>query len=193
MAAHPPQPHAPQSVVLTFVGPIQVPAATRLRNACAHAVNGKTPRLTILFASRGGSLDEGFALYTFLRALPLELTMHAIGGVESIANVVFLAADKRLGTTECHFMFHPYSWPMEARHYVSTEIENYQELLKNSASKTYDILKKRTLLTDENLDDLQLLETVSVIAPDLAKEKGIIQEIADAKIPQDWLTYNVEF
>src|SRR5882672_3321203 len=107
MAAVPP-PQQPKGLALTFVGPINPPATVRFRNACSAAVNDKVTHLNILFSSTGGSLDEGFSLYGFLRALPVELTMHAIGSVESIANVIFLAADKRLATAESHFMFHPY-------------------------------------------------------------------------------------
>ncbi|HZM04690.1 MAG TPA: hypothetical protein VFC44_16915 [Candidatus Saccharimonadales bacterium] len=72
-------------VTLVFVGPMQNPAVKNLRSACCNAVSSGTKEIQILFSSGGGAVDEAFALYTFLRALPLKLTMHAIGNVDSSA------------------------------------------------------------------------------------------------------------
>ena len=38
---------------------------------------------------------EGVAIYTTLRALPLDLTTHNIGNVDSIGNIIFLAGARR--------------------------------------------------------------------------------------------------
>src|SRR6266849_11182023 len=98
-----PQRPPPAGVVFTFVGPINMDSSMALRRACSLAINERHKRITILFASDGGPIDEGFAFYGFLRALPVELTMHAIGAVESIANIPFLAGQKRLAAPHAHF------------------------------------------------------------------------------------------
>ncbi|WP_155837415.1 ATP-dependent Clp protease proteolytic subunit [Herminiimonas sp. CN] len=50
-----------------------------------------------------GSTDQGFALYNFLRSLPIPLKTHNIGDVESIAVVVFLASTKRFTCPHSRF------------------------------------------------------------------------------------------
>jgi len=187
------QSQPPKGLVLTFVGPIQPAATKNLRKACCMAINQKAKKLTILFSSLGGSIDDGFALYGFLRALPVELTIHAIGSVESIATVVFLAADKRLATPQAHFMIHGFTWPFVAQPYEQRQIEDTQESLKHSLAKYTKVLEERTLLTQQALDQLNAFKKINILTPAFAKEKGIIQQIADATIPAGWITYNVDF
>ena len=91
---------------LVFIGPISNNATRFLRNACCTAVNDKVTDLTIQFSSSGGTVDEGFSLYEFLLSLPLRLTMHNIGMVNSVAIIVFLAGDKRFANENTIFYMH---------------------------------------------------------------------------------------
>lgn len=192
-APPPPTPVNPKLVVLTFIGPIERPATVRLRNACSAAVNNGATDLTILFASHGGLIDEGFALYGFLRALPLKLTMHAIGAVESIASIIFLAADQRFGTEQSHFMFHPFTWTFMQQKYEPRGITEVQDNLENSKGKYSSILESRTALTNKDLKALKLFEQVVIFSPGVAKEKGIIKEVKQAAIPAGWTAWNIDF
>jgi ATP-dependent protease ClpP protease subunit len=189
----PQQPKPPEGVVLTFVGPIAGEAAMQLRRACSLVVNDKVPRLKILFQSSGGGIDEGFTTYNFLRALPLELTIHAIGAVESIANIVFLAGAKRTASPHSHFMFHSFTWGFMTQHYESRQIADSQELLTHARSKFVRIFEERTNVTDQYLQDLKAFEKVAIIKPSLALEKGIVHEVAEASIPANWAAYNIDF
>jgi ATP-dependent Clp protease protease subunit len=101
-----------QTVV--FSGPIYHNSTKVLRNVCCAAVNGGVTDLTILFSSDGGSIDDGFALYSFLRSLPLNLTVHNVGLVGSIANAVFLAGKVRLASPSSIFFFHDLQWRYRA-------------------------------------------------------------------------------
>src|SRR5438045_924707 len=108
----PPHPLPPpiRPVSLVFIGPIQNPAAKNLRNVCCNTVTAGTKEIQILFSSSGGLVDEGFALHNFLRALPVKLTMHAIGYVDSMALVVFLAGEIRFCSPDATFLFHDFAW-----------------------------------------------------------------------------------
>jgi ATP-dependent protease ClpP protease subunit len=187
-------PVPPSHVVLSYVGPINYPATKILRNSCCGAVNGGAKQLTILFSSFGGATFEGFALYHFLRALPIELTMHNIGSVQSIANVVFMAGFKRLACTPSRFMFHDFSWgSSQAENLERNQIKERTESLEADAENFITIFKSNTSLTDKDFETLQLLNKPSIITADRAKEVGIIHEIADAKIPAGIPIYNVDF
>ena len=179
--------------VLSFVGGIRPPATMNLRNACASSINEKVTDLTILFQSNGGLLDEGFALYGFLRALPLKLTMHAISAVESIATIVFLAADHRFATAQSHFMLHPFTWPFAAQDYEMRNIAQISASLAMHGAKFEDVLKQRTSLSDEAIKDLKMFEKQTLFTPALAKEKGIIQDVKDASIPAGTTFFNVHY
>lgn len=194
---NPPQPQQPPKpppgVVLTFVGPIGGDATMQLRRACSLVVNDKVPRLKIFFQSNGGGIDEGFTTYSFLRALPLELTMHAIGAVESIANLVFLAGSKRLASPYSHFMFHSFTWGYLAQHYEAKQIGDSQDLLRNSQAKFVRLFEERTKITNQYFQEVKAFDKVTIVEPSLALEKGIIHQIAEATIPENWSAYNIDF
>ena len=103
-------PAMPEHRFLTFFGPISLPSTNNLRSVLCGLVNEGAKQVTILFASGGGSTDDGIALFTYLKALPVELTMHAVGNVNSIALPVFLAASKRFASKNARFLFHNYLW-----------------------------------------------------------------------------------
>ena len=48
----------------------------------------------------------GMNLYNVLRALPIKLTVHNVGNVDSIGNAVFLAGSPRYACPHSTFMFH---------------------------------------------------------------------------------------
>jgi ATP-dependent protease ClpP protease subunit len=53
---------------------------------------------------------DGFAIYNLLQSLPYEVHTHNIGAIQSIANVVFLAGDRRTAAPESSFMLHGFTW-----------------------------------------------------------------------------------
>lgn len=64
----------------------------------------------LLLNSIGGSLASGLALYNHLRMLPLDLVTVNCGHVGSVANLIFLAGNKRIVLSNSHFFFHDFNW-----------------------------------------------------------------------------------
>lgn len=118
----PPQPKLPAHRFLTFYGPINPPSSNNLRAVLCSFVNEGAQQVTILFASSGGSVDDGISLYTYLKALPVELIMHAVGNVTSIALPVFLAAKNRFASQNARFLFHNYVWGSSTAETVNQDV-----------------------------------------------------------------------
>lgn len=195
-----PQPNTPPAqpqikpVSLVFIGPIQNPATKNLRNACCGAVNNGTKEIQIFFSSSGGLVDEGFALYAFLRALPVKLTMHAIGFVDSMALPVFLAAENRLCSPDSTFLFHDFQWGTTAAiSQTRTQWGELHAILEQSALRTKELLKLRTTLTDEDFKIFEFHKKTQIQRAAFAKEKGIVQEIKEAFIPVGGPVFNIDF
>ena len=181
-------------VALSFAGPIQQPASKCLRSVCSNAVNNGAKEIHILFSSSGGAVDEGFALHNFLRALPVKLTMHCVGVVESIALVVFMAGEHRFCCSDSTFLFHDFAWGLAG----VTNLNRLQLLETYNALEAYrirsqEMLKTRASFTDEDFKTLQLYEKASIYGADFAKEKGIVQEIKQASVPSGIPIHNIEF
>lgn len=176
---------------LVFSGPINNNATKILRNACCDAVVTKVTALTILFSSEGGSVEDGFSLYGFLSALPLELTMHNIGAVTSIATVVFLAGDRRYASQNTLFYVHDETWSLAAQEYTNTKLHEFPLLLDSGRNRAKSIFKLRTKIDQSVLEGPDFFKEPAVYEPSVAKTAGIIDEIQDAAIPYGGTIYNI--
>ena len=168
---------------LTYFGPIRPPSTNGLRATLCGYVNEGAQKVTILFASDGGSIDDGIALYTYIKALPLEITMHAIGLISSIAIPVFCAGKNRFSSKNAKFYFHDYSWTYSQPTVVSrTMISEPAILLDAGISWTRDILKAETKFTDSDFDTLQLFQKPRILTAAEATSHGIVSAVVEPKI-----------
>jgi len=55
-------------------------------------------------------MTAGFALYFFLKSLPLPLITWNVGSVESVGVAIFLAGHKRYACPGTRFLIHPLHW-----------------------------------------------------------------------------------
>lgn len=135
-----------------------------------------------LFSSGGGLVEAGITLYNFLRSLPVKFIMHNTGSIDSIANIVFLAADTRYTSVHSSFLFHGLIWPFPA----NTNLNRGQltEIISSmgvSESKISGIITQRTRLTTEEIGAL-FAQGESKDAK-FALGKGIVTEIKDPAVP----------
>lgn len=183
----------PEHVFLVFVGPIHHPATKNLRNVCCTIANNGARKLTLFLSSPGGANHEGFALYHFLKALPLELHVHNMGSVESIANIVFLAGDIRTASLYTRFMMHDFSWTFGQEALNRVQIKERAESLGADARRFMDICAHRTRLGEAEFESRQLLTHGTIFGPEEAKDLGIVQDVTDLRIPAGATVINVDY
>jgi ATP-dependent Clp protease, protease subunit len=82
--------------IVHFMCSINPGTLAGLQNVVLSALKNGATELSIHISSDGGSNDEGFTAYNFLRTLPIPVTMHCVGNVESMALLMYLAGEKRL-------------------------------------------------------------------------------------------------
>jgi ATP-dependent Clp protease, protease subunit len=156
-------------------------------------MNGGAKNLKILISSSGGAVEEGFSLYNFLRALPVNLTIHCVGSVDSIAMVVFLASDQRFCCPNSTFTFHDFTWTFGANEALSRLlIRERLEILDNGVVRSKELLKEHAFFTDADFKALQLFEKQAIYNAGFAKERGIVQEIKEASVLTGPV-FNVDF
>jgi len=135
---------------LSFSGEITSQLSSSFRAALSEAVNDGAREVTVLFSSAGGSTDEAISLFTFLRALPVRITMHACGVVGSVAVPVFLAAASRFASSNACFFLHQYAWTFaNGQETPYLKIRENILLLQFAQEWSLRIIKETTGLTDE--------------------------------------------
>ncbi|MFH1158321.1 MAG: ATP-dependent Clp protease proteolytic subunit [Pseudomonadota bacterium] len=165
---------------LSFNGILHEQSTNALRNRIVQIIEQSDfESLTIIFASEGGSTDQGLSLYNFLRSLPVPIHMHAVGHVGSMAIPVFLAGHKRTCTPSSRFFFHTYDWGFEGRQ----EIDRITEALKRLESDikiSNEIVAKHTKIPPEQREKFyNNSPTPTIFTPQVAKEVGIVEEITE--------------
>lgn len=192
--SHPEPPPQIRPVTLVFIGPIQNPAVKNLRTACCNTITSGTKEIQILFSSSGGDVIEVFSLYNFLRALPVKLTLHAIGYVDSIAMVVFLAGEQRLCSPDSTFLFHDFAWGTPAAvNLTRTQWGDLHGSLERTKIRSQELLKLRTSFKDEDFKRLELFDKSVIQDAVFAKKMGVVQKVKDAIVPAGSIFANIEF
>lgn len=184
---------APKPFYLTFVGPINYPATKSLRSVLNTAILQGATEITLLLSSFGGSTQEGFALYNILRGLPVPIVTHNIAAVESIANVVFLAGNKRYACPTSRFFNHDLSWTFGTETLTRPVIAERQLSLNKDAEQMTKLVLERTKLSAKQLQEMGFFEKPVSISPAEAKSHGIIDDVQDVKIPSGATIWNVEY
>jgi ATP-dependent protease ClpP protease subunit len=194
MAGSPQQPQQfPAHRYVIFVGALNPPATTTLRQQLVNLLYQSPTKVTLLFSSTGGNTDEAIALHTFLKALPYELTIHAIAAVSSAAIPVFLSVDKshRLASRNARFMFHDYVWNFAQNGPMDRSlISGLDKILNDAIAWTKEVVKSATNLQDADFETMKLFQQPVIIDANQAVNIGMVQTIAEPVIPansQPWV------
>jgi len=169
---------------INFAHTIDEKQANFLMQNCSESFfMDKSHILYLIISSTGGSVDHGITLYNFFRALPCIVYTHNIGTIDSVANIVFLAGDIRYAAPSARFFIHGVFWaPPGNQFFPLAQVNEYYSRLEYDAGRIRNILRERTLLTDERISELYL--SGESLSPESAKEVGIVSEIADLMIQE---------
>jgi ATP-dependent protease ClpP protease subunit len=85
----------PDVVYVSFSAEIIPHTTESLIAAISNLVNQGVKHVYLMLSSPGGHVMLGMNLYNVLRALPIKLTTHNVGNVDSIGNAVFSAGNPR--------------------------------------------------------------------------------------------------
>jgi ATP-dependent Clp protease, protease subunit len=190
---------------VNFHGPISHPATTKLRNVLCSVVNDrlqdgpnvgkrKFDKINLFINSLGGQVDDGVALFGFIRSLPIEVVTVNVGMVASAAIITFLAGKQRIALPHSTFHFHDYEWNYPAPHNLTRlEYMDHTQILNSARETTFEILKANTSLTDGDLKELKLLDVPVIKDAAFAKGKGIVHQVEYFPFPEGMDIFNVDY
>jgi ATP-dependent Clp protease protease subunit len=150
----------------------------------------KPDHLYFLISSQGGEVDAGIAFYNWLKCLPVKITMHNIGSIDSIANVIFAAGSKRYANPHSTFLFHGITITLNSPITFTLPIINE---LRDNIHKNHDkiagIICENTAMDDKEIKSLfNQGETKDI---NFALKKGIIDKVKPAQIPKNALFISI--
>lgn len=180
-----PSPAAIDTIYVNYFDSINDAKTKALMAICSDIVAKQKPRtIYFLFSSVGGQVNAGITLYNFLRSLPVEIVMHNNGSIDSIANVIFLAASKRYAAKHSSFLFHGISWNFAAGAALSfSQLKENLSSFEREESKLVSIIAERTKMSETEVKELFRQGESKDLK--FAIEKGVISEVKDPAVPKD--------
>ncbi|HMP16198.1 MAG TPA: ATP-dependent Clp protease proteolytic subunit [Gemmatales bacterium] len=135
----------------------------------------------LLISSPGGGVIRGIELHNFLRGLPIQLSTYNTATVDSIANIVYLAGDKRYVNQNANFLMHGVSW--EFRGAVGEQqLEEALAAVRRDQRVIADTIAGRTKLQRDHIE--RMFRGDNILTPADAVTMGISHEIKDVEIPE---------
>jgi ATP-dependent Clp protease, protease subunit len=165
-----------------FTGPIESNSVTRICSALNYAVNNGHSGVCLAFSSLGGYTADGIFLYNYLRAMPIPVTIHAIGNIASIAVASYLGAEKRVCSKHVLLMMHPTVVPSSAEGATWERAQGAMFSALAEEKRVENILRERAGIPELTLND-RTVKDVHITA-EKALEFGIAHELGEFAIPK---------
>jgi ATP-dependent protease ClpP protease subunit len=172
----------PNPLYLTLVSEVQDTTVQPIINGITAAINGGCTELHLLMTSNGGSVVHGLALYNILRMLPVPVITHNVANIDSIANVVFLAADERHASENATFFFHPVSLTVASDNADHKLISGWGIMARRFEDRIATLIASRTQWSVDQIHEM-FRDEVTVDA-ETALAQGLITHIdTDRRLP----------
>jgi len=136
----------------------------------------------LLLSTPGGLVSYGITVYNALRGMPINLTTHNVGNVDSIGAVIFLAGTKRFTCPQATFMLHGVSFrTMGPTQFFEKNLKERLASIQADHERIKAIYQSRAGISPEDAESFFLGES-SINASD-AVARGLAHEIREVQIP----------
>jgi ATP-dependent Clp protease protease subunit len=169
-----------KSGIYTFMGEVDSDSMLPIIEWILHEnyiVKKKKKELILMICSRGGDMEEAFALIDVMRSSTIPIKTVGLGQIASCGLLIFLAGTKnrRVLTPNTSILSHQYSWGSDGKHHelfaITKEFGLAQQRMINHYQETTGL--------DEDTIKARLLPANDVwLSADEALELGICDHIA---------------
>jgi len=163
-------------VVIKFFAPVIDATVNALMNAVDQKVGQGAKEFTLAISSPGGSVFHGLSAYNYLKGLPVEITTHNFGSVDSIGIVLYCAGSKRLSVPQARFLLHGVS--AQFRGEQNLEEMQLEERLKGLRIDAENIAKVIAANTSKSVKEVvAAMHERTTLNPEEAKSWGLVHGI----------------
>jgi ATP-dependent Clp protease protease subunit len=146
-----------------------------LMDAIDQKMKQGATQFIILISSPGGSVFHGLSAYNYLKGLPVDVTTHNFGSVDSIGVVLFCGGSKRLSVPQARFLLHGVSAGFQNERLEEKQLEERLKGLRIDIENIAKVIAANTGKTVQDVTNAMLERTT--LNPDEAKAWGLVHEI----------------
>ena len=183
-----------KTIYINYYGAITEQNVNVFMRSVPHLINSeKADILYLVLSSSGGNVVAGLTMYNFILALKnqVEIIVHNIGSVDSIALVPFMAGDKRYSNPHTSFLLHEMTWTLNSATYTDAQLLDYIQRNKINSQKTSKIISSKSSLTEKQV--INLYKKGESKDETFAKNKELVHDVKILEIPKDSFYYSLEF
>jgi ATP-dependent Clp protease, protease subunit len=174
--------NVPKTIYISFSAEIVPNTTETLIATASNAVNQGVENIYLLLSTAGGSVMHGMNLYNILRALPVNLTTHNVGNVDSIGNAVFLAGSQRYACPHSTFMFHGVGFAINQPTQLEEKfLRERLDGITSDQKRIGSVISERTKISKDDVAKLFLEAQTKDAA--FAASSGIVNEVREVNIP----------
>ncbi len=164
-----------KTVVIKFFAPVIDVTINALMSAIDQSIKQGATRFILLISSPGGSVFHGLSAYNYLKGLPVSITTHNFGSVDSIGVILFCGGSERLSVPQARFLLHGVSVNFQKGSLEEKQLEERLKGLKIDMENIAKVIAANTGKTVKDVTDAMLERTT--LNPEEAKAWGLIHEI----------------
>jgi ATP-dependent Clp protease, protease subunit len=163
-------------VVVRFFAPVIDVTVNALMSAVDQRMKQGTKEFIILVSSPGGSVVHGLSAYNYLKGLPVSITTHNFGSVDSIGIVIYCAGSRRLSVPQARFLFHGVNVQFRGEQNLDEKL--LEERLRGLRIDVENIARVIAANTGKSTKDITdaMIERM-VLNPEQAQSWGLVHEI----------------
>jgi len=162
-------------VVIKFFAPVIDVTINALMDAIDQKMKKGVTEFIILISSPGGSVLHGLSAYNYLKGLPVTITTHNFGSVDSIGVILFCGGSRRLSVPQARFLLHGVSAGFQNERLEEKQLEERLKGLKIDLENIAKVIAANTGKTVQDVTDAMLERTT--LNPDEAKAWGLVHEV----------------
>lgn len=161
--------------VIKFFAPVNELTINALMNAIDQKMKQGVTQFIVLISSPGGTVFHGLSAYNYLKGLPVTVTTHNFGSVDSIGVVLFCGGSRRFSVPQARFLLHGVSVGFTNERLEEKQLEERLKGLKIDIENIAKVIAMNTGKTVQEVTDAMLARTT--LNPDEAKAWGLVHEI----------------
>jgi len=178
--------------VIKFLAPIIDVTTNRLMEVLDQRMKQGQREFILLISCPGGSVFHGLSAYNYLKGLPVNITTHNFGSVDSIGVVLFCGGAKRVSVPQARFLLHSVTSNFQQN--MSLEEKQLEERLKSLRIDTENIAKVISATTGKSVEDVtQMMQDRTTLNPEEAREWGLLHEIKADLFPTGAEVISIHF
>jgi len=166
---------ATKAVVIKFFAPVIDGTINALMDAIDQKMKQGATEFIILISSPGGSVLHGLSAYNYLKGLPVAVTTHNFGSVDSIGVVLFCGGSRRLSVPQARFLLHGVSASFQNERLEEKQLEERLKALRIDIENIAKVIAANIGKPVQDVISAMLERTT--LNPDEAKAWGLVHEI----------------